>query len=96
LSKDQLDIQRKEVGLLEEFSEGQIQFNPTYKFDKVSGKYDSERLPAFTDRILFVNNQSIQILKYEAFHQYLSSDHKPVCLKHFNHSIRLVQFSKLL
>eukprot|EP01080_Neovahlkampfia_damariscottae_P010168 gene10168-2588_t len=78
LKYDQLTLQKKESNILENFIEGNIHWKPTYKFDKISGEYDTERIPAFTDRILFYNNNSIENVKYEAFHEYMSSDHKPI------------------
>lgn len=63
------------------FFEGQIRFLPTYKFQDGTSEYDyNERVPGWTDRILFrANNLSDVILcKYSAIFDAKTSDHKPV------------------
>ncbi|XP_053729763.1 inositol polyphosphate 5-phosphatase Ka isoform X1 [Synchiropus splendidus] len=64
-SKDQLNLMKSEVRVLQEFEEGALNFQPTYKFDVNSNDYDSrtlktwfalngkKRKPAWTDRILW-------------------------------------------
>ncbi|KAL7399731.1 hypothetical protein ABVT39_000738 [Epinephelus coioides] len=55
-SKDQLTMMKKKEQLLQEFEEGPLDFQPTYKFDLNSNTYDSsgkKRKPAWTDRILW-------------------------------------------
>ncbi|KAK5868218.1 hypothetical protein PBY51_009252 [Eleginops maclovinus] len=55
-SKDQLTMMKKKEQLLQEFEEGPLDFQPTYKFDINSNNYDSsgkKRKPAWTDRILW-------------------------------------------
>ncbi|CAL8350386.1 unnamed protein product [Lota lota] len=55
-SKDQLTMMKKKEPLLQEFEEGPLDFQPTYKFDRNSQVYDSsgkKRKPAWTDRILW-------------------------------------------
>ncbi|KAM6959012.1 inositol polyphosphate 5-phosphatase Ka [Aplochiton taeniatus] len=55
-SKDQLTMMKKKEALLQEFEEGPLDFQPTYKFDKFSDNYDSsgkKRKPAWTDRVLW-------------------------------------------
>ncbi|KAI3354491.1 hypothetical protein L3Q82_019003, partial [Scortum barcoo] len=63
-SKDQLTMMKKKEQMLQEFEEGPLDFQPTYKFDLNSDTYDSrlyrtwfgfngkKRKPAWTDRIL--------------------------------------------
>uniref|UniRef100_A0AAY4ERF6 Inositol polyphosphate-related phosphatase domain-containing protein n=2 Tax=Denticeps clupeoides TaxID=299321 RepID=A0AAY4ERF6_9TELE len=63
--KDQLIMMKKETSSLQEFQEGPLDFQPTYKFDLNSDSYDSrvqktwlgyngkKRKPAWTDRILW-------------------------------------------
>ena len=82
LEKDQLytSIKTKEIEL-DDFYEGQIQFPPTYKFQDGTSEYDyNERVPGWTDRILYrANNLSDVILcKYSAIFDAKTSDHKPV------------------
>ncbi|XP_050921644.1 inositol polyphosphate 5-phosphatase Ka isoform X3 [Lates calcarifer] len=64
-SKDQLIMMKKKEQILQEFEEGPLDFQPTYKFDLNSDTYDSrlyrtwfgfngkKRKPAWTDRILW-------------------------------------------
>ncbi|XP_072311693.1 inositol polyphosphate 5-phosphatase K-like isoform X2 [Eucyclogobius newberryi] len=55
-SKDQLTMMKKKVEALQQFEEGPLDFQPTYKFDLNSDTYDSsgkKRKPAWTDRILW-------------------------------------------
>ncbi|XP_051255536.1 inositol polyphosphate 5-phosphatase Ka isoform X2 [Dicentrarchus labrax] len=55
-SKDQLTMMKKKEQRLQEFEEGPLDFQPTYKFDLNSDTYDSsgkKRKPAWTDRILW-------------------------------------------
>ncbi|XP_014017681.2 inositol polyphosphate 5-phosphatase K isoform X2 [Salmo salar] len=55
-SKDQLTMMKKKEAVLQEFDEGPLDFQPTYKFDRFSDRYDSSgkmRKPAWTDRILW-------------------------------------------
>uniref|UniRef100_A0A1A7XDV4 Inositol polyphosphate-5-phosphatase K n=1 Tax=Iconisemion striatum TaxID=60296 RepID=A0A1A7XDV4_9TELE len=55
-SNDQLIMLKKKEELLQDFEEGPLDFQPTYKFDLNSDTYDSsgkKRKPAWTDRILW-------------------------------------------
>ncbi|XP_059186552.1 inositol polyphosphate 5-phosphatase Ka isoform X2 [Centropristis striata] len=55
-SNDQLTMMKKKEQMLQEFDEGPLDFQPTYKFDLNSDTYDSsgkKRKPAWTDRILW-------------------------------------------
>ena len=82
LEKDQLysAINKKEIDL-DDFYEGKINFMPTYKFMDGTNEYDyAERVPGWTDRILYrANNLSDIILcKYSSITDVKTSDHKPV------------------
>ncbi|XP_026790724.3 inositol polyphosphate 5-phosphatase Ka isoform X1 [Pangasianodon hypophthalmus] len=67
-SKDQLTMMKKKIPRLQQFEEGPLDFQPTYKFDLNSDKYDSrlqtawfgliakKRKPAWCDRILWRMN----------------------------------------
>ena len=73
-----------------DFHEGKITFAPTFKFDKGTQVYDTshkQRIPAWTDRILFKQRQSnggngdgfgVNVLKYESVQNAMHSDHRPV------------------
>jgi hypothetical protein len=63
-----------------QFSEGKITFLPTFKFDKGTQNYDTshkQRVPAWTDRILFRSNK-VKVLEYQSVPDALHSDHRPV------------------
>eukprot|EP00536_Pseudo-nitzschia_multiseries_P000484 jgi/Psemu1/178820/e_gw1.6.200.1 len=63
------------------FGEGKITFMPTFKYDKESSSYDTshkQRIPAWTDRILFQPVDGIRVLDYQSIPGAQSSDHRPV------------------
>jgi len=56
LAEDQLLKNIKYDTVLDKFTEGPINFNPTYKYDDASEIYDTskkQRVPSWTDRILY-------------------------------------------
>jgi phosphatidylinositol-bisphosphatase len=62
------------------FAEGKISFPPTFKFDKGSNDYDSshkQRIPAWTDRILF-KPDGVRVIEYRSVPDAVHSDHRPV------------------
>lgn len=62
------------------FAEGKITFLPTFKFDKDTKDYDTshnQRIPAWTDRILF-KPFGVRVLKYTSVEDATHSDHRPV------------------
>lgn len=62
------------------FSEGRITFMPTFKFDKGTNDYDTshkQRIPAWTDRILF-KPEGTRVLEYTCEEHCIHSDHRPV------------------
>jgi hypothetical protein len=62
------------------FNEGKITFLPTFKFDKGTSHYDTshkQRVPAWTDRIVFRSNK-IRVLEYQSIAEAKHSDHRPV------------------
>ena len=65
---------------LEKFGviEGKITFPPTYKYKKNTNYYNiSKRVPSWTDRILYRNNDNITLLEYDKI-DINFSDHKPI------------------
>ncbi|CAE7529807.1 INPP5E [Symbiodinium pilosum] len=69
------------VGFWPEFEEAEINFPPTYKFDKHSDVYDSskkQRVPSWTDRILWRRDPHIKPLAYDSVPALQCSDHRPV------------------
>ena len=80
LRHDQLLLSIAEGNAFNDFVEGEISFPPTFKFDKGSNEYDTshkQRIPAWTDRILFKPN-NVRVLDYNSIRDSLHSDHRPV------------------
>ncbi len=75
--KDQLNNEIKKEN---KFEEGLINFMPTYKYKKNSDEYDHQRIPAWTDRILFKSKKKYDIMlcEYKSIQNINISDHKPV------------------
>lgn len=56
---------------------------PTYKYDKGTNTLDSsrkQRVPSWTDRILYMDNDGnkVKLLEYKSIPGVSMSDHKPV------------------
>jgi hypothetical protein len=70
--------------LLLALNEGELLFPPTYKFDKLSSRYDSskqKRVASYCDRVLFLDNPDcLGLVEYRgmAKEKATFSDHKPV------------------
>jgi len=80
LRHDQLLRTISEGRAFTDFAEGEIKFPPTFKFDKGTLDYDTshkQRIPAWTDRILFRPN-GVQVHEYSSVQDAMHSDHRPV------------------
>ncbi|TID31091.1 hypothetical protein CANINC_000335 [Pichia inconspicua] len=80
LERDQLSYQMMRIKEFKHFRESPIEFLPTYKFDKFSDQYDSsekQRVPAWTDRIIY-SGSHLKSLKYNIASIIKFSDHRPV------------------
>ena len=81
LTHDQLIHSMAEGKAFPGFGEGKITFMPTFKYDKESSSYDTshkQRIPAWTDRVLFQPASGIRVLDYQSVPGAQSSDHRPV------------------
>ena len=61
-------------------SEHKLLFKPTFKFDRGVDAYDTsakQRIPSWTDRILFLN-KGMRCISYNAAADIRVSDHRPV------------------
>lgn len=89
---DQLNIQMVVGNCFNFYREGRVKFLPTYKYDIGKDEFDSsdkQRIPAWTDRILWkVNHKGVQggevvgtqmrQLEYDSVMKLKFSDHRPV------------------
>ena len=79
---DQLKIEQSRGNIFQDFSEGNITFNPTYKYEPNTSNYDkkSTRIPAWCDRVLIRSFQGLdkKCLQYSASDSVTTSDHHPV------------------
>ncbi|KAI7874281.1 SacI homology domain-containing protein [Mucor mucedo] len=79
LKNDQLTREMRQHRVFEGYKEGIITFLPTYKYDNGTDVYDSsekQRIPGWTDRILF-KGKHLKQLQYSRAELY-TSDHRPV------------------
>ncbi|OWB55221.1 hypothetical protein B5S28_g1089 [[Candida] boidinii] len=93
LKLDQLKYEKQFSRIFNDFTEGSINFLPTYKFkvDPITGilDYDTLRRPSYTDRILYYTEYFKFIQKnYKSIHSSTTSDHKPV-ISDFNLTVDL-------
>lgn len=80
MKKDELKDSRKECDVLQNFKEGTITFDPTYKYNLNSNEYSTSgkvRVPSYTDRILYDAESNLTQVYYGRAELKLS-DHKPV------------------
>lgn len=80
LRRDQLLQTISSGRAFSQFNEGKITFLPTFKFDKGTQNYDTshkQRVPAWTDRILF-RSSKVNVLEYRSVPAAVHSDHRPV------------------
>ena len=73
---------KKNLFLKNIINEGEINFAPTYKFEKNSDDYDFDYekkiAPSYCDRIFFCKKNGIKVLSYGRVSSLKLSDHRPV------------------
>jgi len=65
------------MSLLQTLSEGEINFAPTFKYNRGTNDYDTRVEPAYCDRIMFSRADRMQVLEYTDA-PVMFSDHRPV------------------
>lgn len=76
---DQLKSEMGQRAIFQNFSEGQLAFKPTYKYDMGTSDYDTsekQRVPSWTDRVVYKGEMSLT--NYNSVDGMMYSDHKPV------------------
>uniref|UniRef100_F1L4S6 72 kDa inositol polyphosphate 5-phosphatase n=1 Tax=Ascaris suum TaxID=6253 RepID=F1L4S6_ASCSU len=80
LVDDELTVEKCKGNVFVEFDEAHISFPPTHKFIAGSNDYVCNRIPSYTDRVLFYSKDEDRIrpLMYDSLWDEDCSDHKPV------------------
>ena len=80
-SADELRLEKTAGRVFVGYVEGPLAFAPTYKYDRGTDDYDTsskQRAPAWCDRILWRESQSVRRLRYGRCEELRTSDHRPV------------------
>jgi hypothetical protein len=78
-TKTNQDELKDQTNILKTYSESEIKFLPTYKYNLNSNSYNLSRRPSWTDRILYRNNQChIKSIDYWTTSIIRFSDHRPI------------------
>ncbi|KAL9928488.1 synaptojanin isoform 1-T7 [Glossina fuscipes fuscipes] len=83
LENDQLRKEQEAGNVFNDFLEGEISFDPTYKYDLFSDEYDTsekQRAPAWTDRVLWRRRKAL------AESDFVSTEWNPGKLVHYGRS----------
>lgn len=84
LDADQMSIEMRTKAIFEGFLEAAIDFPPTYRFNRGSRTYSSEKMrtPSYCDRVLYRSQPGagdrLRQLSYTHHPSILTSDHTPV------------------
>lgn len=77
------------------FKEGPLNFAPTYKYNVGTSTYDTSeknRVPAWTDRILWIG-ETVKQIGYDRA-EIMSSDHRPVKAR-FHAEVAVIEYQRL-
>lgn len=78
---DQLWYQMHKNPIFSGFSEGLLDFAPTFKFNSGTSEYDTSqknRIPSWTDRIIYKSRNALHLITYNSINSSYNSDHRPV------------------
>ena len=92
MAKDELYMHGMRSKVLKQCQEGQLLFDPTYKYDEGTSTYATgakKRTPAWTDRVLFSQYLPCMTLVKYSRAEINVSDHRPV-FAHFRVKINKV------
>lgn len=91
MGKDELYMRGMNDNVLKTCLEGQLLFEPTFKYNQGTNTYDTvkHRPPAWTDRVLFSQREPIMFLKKYNRAEITVSDHKPI-YAHFSVKVNKV------
>lgn len=78
-TKDNQDELKEKTDILKTYSESDIKFPPTYKYQLNSNAFDDSRRSSWTDRILYKAKQcDIKSMNYWTTSMIRFSDHRPI------------------
>jgi endonuclease/exonuclease/phosphatase family metal-dependent hydrolase len=84
IQHDQLTIAKNGGKAFKDYTEGQVNFPPTYKYGKGTNQFNlseplHKRSPAYTDRVLYKNSKKVHLkLEHYGMGALVDSDHRPV------------------
>lgn len=78
LEYDTLKDEQDKGRILDQYTEGKIDFPPTYKIIEETGEYVEDRKPSYTDRVFISKSSYTKINNYQSFSNITLSDHTPV------------------
>ncbi|KAI6229858.1 Endonuclease/exonuclease/phosphatase family protein [Aphelenchoides fujianensis] len=80
IEHDELTLEKAKGFIFEDFKEGLIRFPPTHKFIRNTNQYAANRIPSYTDRVLYWSRdeKALYPVRYDCIWELTVSDHKPV------------------
>ena len=97
---DQLNRERASGRVFQGFSEGEINFRPTYKYQPLTDMYEKRpdkklRAPAWCDRVLWYSSRPLRVKQSSYLSSSLNvSDHKPV-MSEFVVNVKMIDAGKM-